>query len=181
MLRRKFLVGLASLPVLSTPFLAACESSGGGKSSGAKVPEYSRKDLLAVLPKRDFTFDRLNMLVKLAGMEDQLMAPGHYTLLAPSDRAFAALPDSDMKRLQRPENRDELVRLLRNHLIDDVILLTDFRRGPLRTLAKVDLAVNVRPGDRVSINGAHFERTDLRASNGVAHVISQVLVPPRRS
>ena len=123
--------------------------------------------------------EKINILVKSAGMLDQLMAPGHYTFFAPSDGAFAAMGEGGVARLTRPANRDELVRLLRNHLLNQVVLQSDFRRGQeLRTLAKGTLRVDMHGRDSIDVNGAHLLMMDLRASNGVTHVIDNVLTPP---
>jgi uncharacterized surface protein with fasciclin (FAS1) repeats len=158
-LRRTILKGFAGF-VIGLPFIAACES-GGGKSSGSgMVSEAARKDVLAVLPK-NYGFERLNTLVKSAGMLDELMGPGHFTLFAPTDSAFGALGENELVRLSRPANRDELVRLLRNHLLNQVVLRKDLKRGQsLRTLAKASLTVDAH-GQQIDVNTANLLATDL--------------------
>lgn len=113
------------------------------------------------------------------GLIDELSEPGmKVTLLAPTDDAFAKLPKGELERLMMPENRNELARLLKNHLLSGNILSANFDGQTLNlpSYAGTMHAIDGSGGTK-RINGAQVTGADVITSNGVIHVIDQVLIP----
>lgn len=125
-------------------------------------------------------FQTLLAAARAAGLVSALKGDGPLTVFAPTDDAFRALPAGTVDRLLRPENRDELRRVLSYHVIQGEVFASDLagRTSRPRTLAGARVAVDGRQG--VSVNNARVITADVTASNGVIHVIDRVLLPPAR-
>lgn len=123
------------------------------------------------------SFQTLLAAAQAAGLAETLATGGPFTVLAPTDEAFARLPKGTLESLLKPENRDELARILKAHVIegrvyaDQVVALSS-----ARALSGTELAIVSRNG-KVTIAGANVVQTDLEALNGVVHVIDAVIVP----
>ncbi|MCU0552409.1 MAG: fasciclin domain-containing protein [Leptolyngbya sp. Prado105] len=121
-------------------------------------------------------FSTLARLVAAAGVGNALQSQGgEYTILAPTDAAFAQLPTGTVDRLLRPENRDLLRRVLAYHVIPQAVTSDQLKTGGVSTLGG-GVAVRVTP-ERIIINNGSVVQPDIQAQNGVVHAISQVLVP----
>ena len=114
---------------------------------------------------------------KAANIESVLTSDGEYTVFAPSNDAFAALPQGTLESLLMPENKDQLVQILSYHIIPGKVLSQDVNAGKAPTVQgeEIDLSVS---DDVVNINGATVTSADIEATNGVIHVIDQVIMPP---
>jgi uncharacterized surface protein with fasciclin (FAS1) repeats len=119
------------------------------------------------------TFKTLVTAVKAAGLVDSLKGKGPLTVFAPSDEAFAKLPEGTVKDLLKPENRDKLVAVLSYHVVSGKILLSG---QSLETL--LGQSVKIKTAGSFEVNGANVIVSDIIASNGVIHVIDKVLLPP---
>ncbi|QBY02450.1 fasciclin domain-containing protein [Rhodophyticola sp. CCM32] len=125
------------------------------------------------------SFNTLVAAVQAAGLEDTLRGDGPFTVFAPTDEAFAALPEGTVENLLLEENRDQLVAILTYHVAPDsypaaAILGQD---GRIPTVQGDDLAAD-GTGDGVTLNGSvNVTSADIMASNGVIHVIDAVLLP----
>lgn len=115
--------------------------------------------------------------VRVAGMEDVLSSGGPFTLFAPNDAAFEALPEGALESLMDPANRDQLVALLSYHLVPGQMESFDLqgRSIALATVNGTPLAVDGMAG--VRIDDAQVIEADILATNGVIHVIDRVLIP----
>jgi transforming growth factor-beta-induced protein len=123
------------------------------------------------------SFQTLVAAVKAAGLVQALSGDKPYTVLAPTDAAFAKLPAGTLDTLLQPENRAKLQSILKLHVIPGRIYSTDALKARLaRTLQGDNVTFNVKDG-QVYVNGARVLRTDLDASNGVIHVIDSVILP----
>ena len=124
------------------------------------------------------TFETLVAAVQAADLVETLASPGPFTVFAPTDAAFAALPAGTVESLLLPENRDQLVAILTYHVVagevtsDQVVSLSK-----AATVQGADLDISVVDGS-VMINNATVVTADVMASNGVIHVIDNVLLPP---
>lgn len=98
------------------------------------------------------------------------------TVFAPTDEAFASLPDGLVEKLLKPENRDFLIRILTYHLVEGGLLSGDVVAGEIGSVEGSLLQLNDSSG--VTVSGASVVQADLEASNGVIHIIDKVLVPP---
>jgi uncharacterized surface protein with fasciclin (FAS1) repeats len=125
-------------------------------------------------------FQTLIAAVEAAGLAQTLMGEGPFTVFAPTDEAFRALPQGTVERLLRPENRAELTRILCYHVIAGRIEAADSAGKQVMpaTVAGATLKVDGRQG--VSVNNARVIKADVDAANGVIHVIDRVLLPPAR-
>jgi len=120
-------------------------------------------------------FDTLVAALQAADLVDALSGEGPLTVFAPIDEAFEALPSGVLEALLEPENKDLLTQVLVYHVVEGGVLSSDLSTGDVATLAG-DLMVDVSD-DGVKVNDAQVLRADVQGSNGVIHVIDQVLVP----
>jgi uncharacterized surface protein with fasciclin (FAS1) repeats len=127
----------------------------------------------------DSEFSTLASALQAAGLTETLEQAGPYTVFAPTNEAFQALPPETLDALLRPENKAELERVLSYHVVPKAISSTQITAGEVPTVegesitAKVDSATN-----SVEVNDATVTGTDISASNGVIHKIDKVLLPP---
>lgn len=135
----------------------------------------AKQDLVGVAASAD-NFTTLVAAVKAAGLVETLQGDGPFTVFAPTDEAFAALPAGTIESLLKPENKDQLVSILTYHVVPAKVLAKDVSPGKVATAngTKVEIAVNDRG---VMIQGANVITTDIMASNGVIHVIDRVIIP----
>ena len=128
-------------------------------------------------------FNTLVAAVSEAGLVDTLKGPGPFTVFAPSDEAFAKLPSGTVENLLKPENRDQLVSILTYHVVPGRVLasevgktasLTTVQGGALRVTVTEDRETMT---EGVRINDATVLVADIEASNGVIHVIDNVILP----
>ena len=124
------------------------------------------------------SFTVLIQAVKAADLDETLKGEGPYTVFAPTDAAFAKLPDGKLDELLKPENKDELVELLSYHVVAGKITAADIagKSASYETLAGSDVKVNAA-GRTAKINHAAIQKPDIMASNGVIHVIDKVITP----
>ena len=125
-------------------------------------------------------FKTLVAAVQAAGLGDALSGPGPFTVFAPTDEAFAKLPEGTVEDLLKPENREKLVAILTYHVIPGKVMAGDVagKKLSVETVQGDELAVDAMSGGMM-INGATVTAADIEASNGVIHVINQVVLPPQ--
>lgn len=116
-------------------------------------------------------------LLRSANLVKNLSGTGPYTVFAPAEGAFRALPDTTLTNLMKPENQERLQAIMNNHIIAGKLTTNDLQDGSiLKTSAGQQLKVSKRNG-QVRINGALVEEPDGMSSNGVLHTINKVLIP----
>ena len=124
------------------------------------------------------SFTTLAELLQAAGLVDALKADGPFTVFAPTDEAFAKLPEGTVEGLLKPENIEQLKAILLYHVVEGKVMAADVAGIASATaLSGKDLAVKVDMGN-VYINESKVVLADVEASNGVIHVIDAVLLPP---
>ncbi|MBO9436608.1 fasciclin domain-containing protein [Ruegeria sp. R13_0] len=123
------------------------------------------------------SFTTLVAAVQAAGLVDTLKGNGPFTVFAPTDEAFAALPEGTVESLLLPENKDKLVEILTYHVVPAKVMSGDIagKRAKVLTVQGDRLSVNAKNGVRV--NGADVVQADIEASNGVIHVVDEVILP----
>lgn len=115
--------------------------------------------------------------VTAAGLVETLSGTGPFTIFAPTNAAFAALPAGTVDNLLKPENKDKLTGILTYHVVAGNVMAADLTDGQIvKTLNGQDLKVSIKDG-KVMINGANVTAADLTGSNGVIHVVDSVLMP----
>jgi uncharacterized surface protein with fasciclin (FAS1) repeats len=121
-------------------------------------------------------FTTLVAAVQAAGLVDTLSSEGPFTVFAPTDAAFAALPEGLVEKLLLPENLDVLVSILTYHVVSGTVLAADVAAGEVTTVQGEAITLATEGG--VTVNGANVVAVDVLASNGVIHVIDAVILPP---
>jgi len=122
------------------------------------------------------SFETLVAAVQAADLVETLKGDGPFTVFAPTDEAFAALPEGTVATLLKPENKDQLVAILTYHVVPAKVMAADVAAGEVPTVNGQTATVEVSDAG-VTIGGANVVATDVVASNGVIHVIDQVILP----
>lgn len=186
-MRRTALIAVAAAATLT---LVACGSSTDEATSDptAAVSEemIDESGEMAVDPAEAGTivdiaattegFSTLVAAVTAADLVDTLNSEGPFTVFAPTDEAFAALPPGLLDALLLPENKDALVKILTYHVVAGQVMAADVTDGDVATVE--GQTVTLSTVDGVTVNGANVIQADVVASNGVIHVIDAVIVPP---
>lgn len=119
----------------------------------------------------------LNRLINEAGLAETLRGPGPYTVFAPSDEAFKAVPAKTMGELGK--NKDLLKSVLAYHVVPGKVTSAEVKNGNAKTVQGSEVAL-ARAGSFVTVEDAMVVQPDVAATNGVVHVIDRVLVPAKR-
>ena len=114
--------------------------------------------------------------VKAADLVATLSGPGPFTVFAPTDDAFAALPAGVLDALLLPEDKALLAQILTYHVVAGMVMAADVKDGDVATVEGKNIKLSTMDG--VSVNGAKVITADVAASNGVIHAIDAVLLPP---
>lgn len=123
-------------------------------------------------------FKTLAAALEAAGLIDALTGAGPFTVFAPTDEAFAKLPEGTVESLLRPENKEKLKAILLYHVVPGSVNAKHVMKlngRMVKTLEGSSISVRTRHG--VQVDNANVIKTDIRASNGVIHVIDSVLMP----
>jgi transforming growth factor-beta-induced protein len=173
---------VAVLPLclaLVQPLMTGCGSQQGGNilaPNAEKAPEpKSAKNLVQIL-QGESRFSILVTAVKAAGLVEVLSGSSKFTVFAPSNKAFEALPAGTLESLLKPENKEQLKAILLYHVAAGELKAADvLKKMSITTAQGKPVSVDA---DAVRINGSGIVKTDILASNGVAHEIDAVLLPP---
>lgn len=144
----------------------------------AAVPALaSEKDIVDTAVEAG-TFNTLAQALEAADLVETLKGEGPFTVFAPTDEAFAKLPAGTVETLLQPENKQQLVDVLTYHVVPGKVMAADvvgLDEAPTVNGKMIDVQVD---GSAVKVNEANVTATDVAASNGVIHVIDQVILPP---
>jgi len=149
-------------------------SSSHGHASGSSI---------VALAVKTPALSTLVTAVKAAGFAHLFSSPGHYTVFAPTNEAFSEIPASLLKALLDPDNKEKLQQLLKYHVHSGNVYSSQLRNGmKVSTLEGRKLTVELEDGHVEIIGGKHSDeatvtKANIRASNGVVHVIDKVLIP----
>lgn len=122
-------------------------------------------------------FSTLVAALQAAGLEDVLAGEGPYTVFAPTNEAFAALPEGTVENLLKPENRDQLIAVLTYHVVPGAVYASDVVELDSATTVQGDSIAIASAMGKVKVDNAQVVATDIEASNGVIHVIDAVILP----
>ena len=126
------------------------------------------------------SFTTLAKALAAADLVGTLKGPGPFTVFAPTDAAFAKLPEGTLDELLKPENKAKLRAVLTYHVVPGRVMAADVvKLTSAKAVSGDTLSIKVN-GDSVMLNQAQVIKTDIAASNGVIHVIDAVLLPPSR-
>ncbi len=159
MIRKTFYAATAALALTATSAFA------GGHS----------KDIVDTA-KDAGGFETLLAAATAAGLVDTLKGDGPFTVFAPTDAAFAALPEGTVENLLKPENKDQLTSILTYHVVSGKVMSSDLTDDMMATTVEgTDITIDLDNG--VMVNDATVVTADIEASNGVIHVIDKVIMP----
>jgi len=180
-------VSFAAVALVAALGLAACSSSTeNAASSAASSAAVESAPAESTAPMAEGTivdiasttegFSTLVAAVTAAGLGETLQGAGPFTVFAPNDAAFAALPAGVLDALLLPENKDTLAKILKYHVVSGKVLAADVKDGDVATVEGQNVTLSTAGG--VTVNGAKVIQADVMASNGVIHVIDAVILPP---
>ena len=131
---------------------------------------------IAELTGNSDSFEILAAALEAAELSEVLSGEGPFTVFAPTDEAFEALPEGAIEQLLMPENKEFLVQILTYHVVPGAVLSTDLETGAVETVEGSEISVEV--AESVTVDNANVIAADITASNGVIHVIDSVIMPP---
>jgi len=163
------------LPIIlvAAAFIFSAQAMAGGHASAP-----AKQDIVDTAISAG-SFNTLVAAVQAAELVEALKGTGPLTVFAPTDEAFAALPEGTVESLLKPENKEQLQAVLLYHVVSGKIMAADIGSGAQpATLqgAKIDV---VGSSSGVTVNGANVVSADVVTSNGVIHVIDAVILPPQ--
>lgn len=139
----------------------------------------SAADNIVITAKNAGSFKTLVAAIGAAGLTQTLEGKGPFTVFAPTDEAFAKLPKGTVEDLLKPENKAKLTSILTYHVLKGEVMAKDVKTMMAPTVEGADLDIKVHDG-KVMVNDATVVKADVKASNGVIHVIDTVLMPPAK-
>jgi uncharacterized surface protein with fasciclin (FAS1) repeats len=184
MTMRHHRIAAAAVAAAAALTLAACGSSSSSTATTSS-PSAAPSTPAASSPAAAGTivdvaagnpdFSTLVTAVQAAGLAETLSGDGPFTVFAPTNEAFAALPAGLLDKLLLPENKDVLTKILTYHVLASEVMAADVTAGKVPTVEGTELTITTDGG--VKVDDATVTATDVEASNGVIHVIDAVLVP----
>ena len=162
--------------------LTACGSNNNDAAPVQTTPAASASENIVAVASGNPEFTTLVAAVKAADLVDTLQGAGPFTVLAPTNAAFAALPAGVLDALLKPENKATLAKILTYHVIAGNVVSGDVKAGPVNTVEGSPVTFAVA-GTEITVAGstsppAKVVIADVKASNGTIHAIDGVLIPP---
>ncbi len=177
---KTLIIAAAAAAYLALPALAGCQSAktaSAGTAETRYVSHHGEKADIVDTAAAAGSFTTLLAAAEAAGLVDALKGEGPLTVFAPTDAAFAALPAGTVETLLKPENKDQLAGILKLHVIAGAKIMAADLAGQTTTAETLNGTVAINGTDGVTVNGAKVITADVKASNGVIHVIDTVLLP----
>ena len=173
---KKTIIAIAAASVLLLSACGADDSTTDTTVAAGDDTEMSTEvgNIVAVAQGNE-DFSTLVAAITAAGLGDALSGAGPFTVFAPTNAAFEALPAGLLEKLLLPENKDVLTKILTYPVVSAKVMAADVTAGDVTTLEGSAFAVTTEGG--VKVNTSNVTATDVPASNGVIHVIDAVLVP----
>ena len=159
--------------MLRRTFIAAAAASS---IATATLADGHSKDIVDTAIEAG-SFGTLVAAVQAAGLVEVLKGEGPFTVFAPTDEAFAALPAGTVETLLKPENKDQLVNILTYHVLPGKVMSADIAGKSLEVTMVNGAIAKIDATDGVQIDSANVVSADIEASNGVIHVIDAVILP----
>ncbi len=161
---------------LKTLIIAA--TAAIGLAAGAPEVRATEKNIVETAIEAG-KFNTLAKALGAAGLVNTLTGKGPFTVFAPTDKAFSKLPAGTVEALLKPENKDRLTAILTYHVVPGAVKAADVvKLDEAKTVNGRNVMIKTRGGS-VMINGAKVTSADIAASNGVIHVIDEVIIPPK--
>jgi uncharacterized surface protein with fasciclin (FAS1) repeats len=170
---------LRSGAVVAVALIAALTLSSCGKDSEETMDTAAVETTVGTIvdvASGAGNFSTLVAAVTAAELVETLSGEGPFTVFAPTDEAFAALPAGVLDALLLPENKALLAQILTYHVVSGKVMAADVTDGDVATVEGQTIALSTASG--VTVNGANVVSADVPASNGVIHAIDAVILPP---
>lgn len=172
-------LGAAALVFAFAGSAQAHNCTSGHTDTKANTEKAEKKATLVDIAASNEDFSTLVAAVRAAGLVETLQGEGPFTVFAPTNAAFAKLPEGTVDNLLKPENRKQLISILTYHVVPGRVMAEDVvKLEEAKTVQGSDVAISVSKEKGVSINDAMVVATDIEASNGIIHVIDNVILPP---
>lgn len=142
------------------------------------TPRTAATGTIADVAGASSTFTTLVSALNEAELTEVLKGEGPFTVFAPTDAAFEALPPGTIDELMKPENRTTLVQVLKYHVVSGAYPASRLAAGQLPSVQGAPITVSITDG-KVMVNDANVLQADITATNGVIHAIDRVILPPR--
>ena len=173
---KKTIIAIAAASVL---LLSACGTDGSTSDTTVAASDETEMatdvGTIVEVAQGNPEFSTLVAAITAAGLGDALSGEGPFTVFAPTNAAFEALPEGLLEKLLLPENKEVLTKILTYHVVPSKVMAADVAAGDVTTLEGSAFAITTEGG--VKVNASNVTATDVAASNGVIHVIDAVLVP----
>ncbi|OOY21744.1 Nex18 symbiotically induced protein [Thioclava sp. DLFJ5-1] len=161
--------------MLRRTFMAAVLAGTALVSAPAHADNHGGMDIVDTAVNAG-SFETLVAAVQAAGLVETLKGEGPFTVFAPTDEAFAALPEGTVDDLLKPENKDKLTSILTYHVVPGKVMSGDLSDGMMaKTVQGSEVMVKTDPA--VMVDEASVTQADIEASNGVIHVMDKVIMP----
>lgn len=155
------------------------DAMASDETDTAATPVANDANTIVAIASGDDTFSTLVTALNAAELAEVLSGEGPFTVFAPTDEAFAALPEGTVEELLKPENKDQLVKLLQYHVVPAKVTSTEIASGAVDTVEGEPLNIQVDEATQtVMVNDATVTQADIIGSNGVIHAIDAVILPP---
>lgn len=170
---KNFRILMIAIVLLSFPLTAVAGSYGGTKTSSGGG---NTKDIVDTAAAAG-SFNTLIAALEAADLVDTLRGEGPFTVFAPTDEAFAKLPEGTLEELLKPENKGKLQSILTYHVVAGKVMSSDAANlSSAKTVNGQSFQINP-VGSGLMVDNANVTKADIMASNGVIHVIDQVILP----
>jgi uncharacterized surface protein with fasciclin (FAS1) repeats len=173
--------------LIAVVLLFTFSCGGGSTTTEEKESEMATEEVVVDLDVQNIvdlavnteSLSTLVAAVKAAGLVETLQGDGPFTVFAPTNEAFAALPAGTVENLLKPENKDQLIAILTYHVVAGKVMSTDLSDG-MKAATVNGAEITITTTDGAKVNGASVVAADVLASNGVVHVINKVILPPTK-
>lgn len=174
-MKTKLLTAIAFAGLMTTTASAHCGKCGAEGHTKHEHKEMKKDIVETAMSNEDFS--TLVAAVKAAGLVDTLQSEGPFTVFAPTNAAFAKLPEGTVADLLKPENKDKLTAILTYHVVPGKVKAKKVvKLDSAKTVQGQKVKINVMDG-KVMVDQAEVVKTDIMTSNGVIHVIDTVIMP----
>ncbi|GAB4322391.1 MAG: hypothetical protein Kow0059_17460 [Candidatus Sumerlaeia bacterium] len=155
----------------------AARAARGPQPTVTPRPTPAPRSIYGELKSLD-NLSQLAQAIEAAGLDQTLQKKGPYTVFAPVNEAFQALPAGEMEQLLKPENREKLQAILKYHVVDGIVRIGGLtEKTTATTMQGAELMIDPESG---TVGGAHFLEYDAQVDNGLIHFIDAVLIPPKQ-
>ena len=181
-LTKSIVIAIALLAGAASPAFASQHGGTHGAPAASPSTTHTKETNMSTKDIVDTAvgagqFNTLAAALGAAGLIETLKGPGPFTVFAPTDAAFAALPAGTVEELLKPENKAKLASILTYHVVAGKVMAADVvKLSEADSVGGPKLKI-MTEGGKVMINNATVTTADIAASNGVIHVIDKVLIP----